>query len=123
MSVPHTAHTDSGGAHAQHRGHGARVHSLTLPHTDLHPGHTRACPHREVKGQLCERRARRPKPPPTEQIGGRGPGGLSLLALLTLPSSLILTSCSLSGWGPGAHFNGSVAWGFSPVSHYPPGWG
>ena len=93
-------------------------------HTDLHPGHTRAHTHSEAKGQLCGRGARHPKPPPTEQIGGRGPRGLSLLALLTLPSSpLILTSCSLSGWGPGAHFNGSVAWGFSPVSHYPPGWG
>lgn len=65
-----------------------------------------------------------PKAPPTEHTGGQGPRGLSLLAPLALPSSpLILPSCLLSGWGPGAHFNGSVAWGFSLVSHYPPGWG
>ena len=40
-----------------------------------------------------------------------------------LLSSLIPTSCFLSAWGTGTHFNGSVVWGFSLVSHYPAGWG
>lgn len=61
---------------------------------------------------------------PTEHTGGQGPRGLSLLPSWLLPSSpLILTSCLLWAWGTGTHGNGSVAWGFSPVSHYPPAGG
>lgn len=122
--MPHTAHTDSGeavhntGDTAPLRSH-ARVHPLTLPRTGTH-----ARAHSEGKDGSVGVEHIAPKAPPTEHTGGQGPRGLSLLAPLALPSSpLILPSCLLSGWGPGAHFNGSVAWGFSLVSHYPPGWG
>lgn len=88
----------------------AAPHADTQTRTRRARGHTRG-EQRRMDGSV-DIGPSPPKPPPTEHTGGQGPRGLSLPALRAPFPPLILTSCFLSGWGPGAHFNGSVAWGF-----------
>lgn len=129
MPMPHSAHTDSGeavhntGDAAPLRSH-ARVHPLTPPRTGTRPAHARA---RTQRGEGWLRGCRAHCPQSTSH-GAYGRAGPQRPLPPRPPRTPFLSSNSpkLSSLGLGtwrALYNGSVAWGFSLVSHYPPGWG